>query len=176
VSCFEPGDLSKERQSGAVGHLRDLLESSQKPNAESSELEPTPLLTDLGLRLKKLGVTVKFGFGQKLPMIASYGTQAMVLVPDWHLQGESDSERYRLRPALLESLGWNYQRITAFELFADPRTMAERIAKNLGISVRHAGQQSFEVDWAAESNLSLSQEPFDSNDSRLQSEKPPHWG
>jgi hypothetical protein len=100
----------------------------------------------------------------------------MVLVADWQLHGTSDTEKYRLRPNLLEGLGWHYERLTSFEVFAEPLLVAQRIAQQLGLSVKNAGQQSFEADWVEESNQFDAIEKADTNDHRLKNERPPHWG
>lgn len=176
VSCLAAEDLAKENLSNGAAYLKDLLNATRKPQIETFTDEPNALLEDLALRLRKLGVTVKFGFGQRLNMVASYGTKAMVLIPDWSLHGVSKSEKHRLRPNLIESMGWAYRRITSFELFSDPLMVAQRVAQELGINVKNAGQQSFEPDWANDKAVGDLRDPGESNDDRLKSERPPHWG
>lgn len=176
VSCFTAEELAKAQLSEGAAYVKDLLTACHTVELENFDLDPDPLVTDLGLRLRKLGVTVRFGCGQQLAMVASFGQNAMVLVPDWQLHGTNDAEKYRIRPTLLEHLGWHYERLTSFELFAEPLLLAQRIAKQLGLSVKNAGQQSFEPDWVDESNLANTVEQIDSNDHRLKNERPPHWG
>ncbi|MFM6980876.1 MAG: hypothetical protein ACKOWE_05680 [Micrococcales bacterium] len=174
VSCFTAEELEKADLQNGAAYLSHLLKAASQVQIEESDFDSDPMLTDLALRLRKLGATVKFGFGQDLEMIVSYSNRAMVICPDWRLTGESVSEKLRLRPNLIKALGWEYQRVFAFDLFSDPVTLAESIAKELGLKVKNAGQKSFEQDWTEESNETTG--TFESNDSRLKSERPPHWG
>ena len=44
------------------------------------------------------------------------------------------AEALRLRPEVLRRLGWHYARVHAFELFADPDGVADRIARLAGLA------------------------------------------
>ena len=50
------------------------------------------------------------------------------------LTGRSLRESLRLRPEVLRRLGWHYARVHAFELFADPEAVADRIARLAGLA------------------------------------------
>ena len=158
VSCFHESDLSS-RNSEA------LLKRLVSPSAESlkSATDVDPLLRDLALRLEKLGLTVSLGFADRIGLVASYDKRAAVIDPDWGLLGESWDERLRLRPNLLRAMGWTYLRVHALEIFSTPQQVALRIAKSLGAEGNSEGKNAERVD-------------LDSNDLRLQSDKPPHWG
>ncbi|MEY3028631.1 MAG: hypothetical protein RL198_28 [Actinomycetota bacterium] len=158
VTCFNESDLSS-RSSEAM--LRRLITQSAESLPAATEADP--LLRDLALRLEKLGLTVRLGFADRIGLVASFGNQAAVIDPDWGLLGESWDERLRLRPNLLRAMGWSYLRVHALEIFSTPQQVALRIARSLGAPDPQAPKS------ASDSNL-------DSNDARLESDKPPHWG
>lgn len=177
VSCFGAEELTAERVGSGASYLKSLLEASQVNEIESFELDSDPLLNDLSLRLTKLGIAVKTGYGQRLSMVASYSNQAVVLEPDWLLYGETFSEKLRLRQNLLQSLGWKVRRVYTIDLFSDPEGFARSVAVNLGIDVTQKPQVLFEMDEPAfeETDLAWGERP-QSNDDRLKAERPPHWG
>ena len=134
------------------------------------------MLSDLSLRLKKLCARVDDGFSRELPLIASFAKTSAVIEPDWSIPGQSRTEKFRIRPGLLTSMGWKYVRVYSFELFSDPQSVAIRIAEQLGLQVSKrplplfdSNDQAFEYTDAAWGDRS------DSNDSRLRQDKPPHW-
>jgi hypothetical protein len=57
-----------------------------------------------------------------------------VIETDQALFGRSLRESIRLRPEVLRRLGWHYARVHAFELFADPDAVADRIALAAGLA------------------------------------------
>ena len=59
-------------------------------------------------------------------------------------------ESLRLRPEVLRRLGWHYARVHAFELFADPDAVADRVARLAGL-VTAARTQEIPVIAAAHS-------------------------
>ncbi len=159
VSCFEEADLGSRVAAEAL--IKRLISKSAAAPEAGDEIDP--LLRDLALRLEKLGLTVRLGFAGRLGLVASHGKQAAVIDPDWGLLGESWDEKLRLRPNLLRAMGWTYLRVHALEIFSTPQQVAMRIAKNLGVSDSVS---------AAASELLRG----DSNDARLEGDKPPHWG
>jgi hypothetical protein len=133
------------------------------------------MLQDLNLRLKKLGVRVDVSFSASTPMVASFGKNAAVIEPDWNIPGTSRTERFRLRPRLLQSLGWHYIRVYSFELFSDPQALAQRIAMKLGVQVGRQPQTLFD-EKAFEDTDAAWGDSTKSNDQQLKADKPPHWG
>jgi len=49
-------------------------------------------------------------------------------------------KKLRLRPGLLRSMGWEYQRVHALEIFAKPQDVANRIAVSLGVDLVRKAQ------------------------------------
>jgi hypothetical protein len=133
------------------------------------------MLQDLAIRLKKLGIRVDQSFNPATPLIASFGNQAAVIEPDWNIPGATRTEKFRLRPRLLESLGWVYMRVYSFELFSDPQALANRIAGRLGLQISKQAQPLFD-DRAFEDTDAAWGDHAGSNDAKLKGDRPPHWG
>jgi len=174
VSCFAAEDVPTDRLSNGALLLRELLEAGTRPIQEL-DLEHDPMLQDLNLRLKKLGVRVDVSFSASTPMIASFGKKAAVIEPDWNIPGSIRTEKFRLRPRLLQSLGWEYIRVYSFELFSDPQALAQRIAMRLGVQVGRQPQPLFD-EKAFEDTDAAWGDSNKSNDQQLKADKPPHWG
>ena len=138
-------------------------------------IELDPMLNDLALRLRKLGAHVSLGFTPRISMAVSYGSQSAVILPDWDLVGDDLSERIRLRPALLEAMGWQVIRVHALEVFADPQTLAIRIGDRLGMRLSAKAGTLFDEPSFDDSDSGWGEAP-QSNDQRLLGDKPPHWG
>ena len=177
VTCFTVAQLGTERVIPGVSYLADLLAASVSVETQDTQLDPDPMLLDLAKRLRKLGATVKAGYGQRIGLVASYGNQAIIVEPDWALVGASYREKLRIRPALLRNLGWQYHRVYTFDLFSNPEQVARNIAESLGLKVYDRAQPLFEVDDRAfeDTDMAWGETP-DSNDQRLKQDKPPHWG
>jgi hypothetical protein len=176
VSALEAVDLVDPSIIGS-DVLREMLSEVSKPTLKALDADVNPMIADLAIRLTKLGVTTRTNFSARLKLVASVGEKAAVVEPDWGLLGFNLSERHRLRPMMLESLGWEYIRVPSFELFADPELVAQRIAIALGIEVSKKPQPLFEMEPRAfEDTHSAWGDPVDSNDQRLREDKPPHWG
>ena len=176
VSVLEAVDLVDPSIIGS-DVLREMLSEISKPTLKALDADVNPMIADLAIRLTKLGVTTRTNFSSRLKLVASVGEKAAVVEPDWGLLGYNLSERHRLRPIMLESLGWEYIRVPSFELFADPELVAQRIAIALGIEVSKKPQPLFEMEPRAfEDTHSAWGDPVDSNDQRLREDKPPHWG
>jgi hypothetical protein len=181
VSCFEAQDLPVDKLQNGAALLSDLLAAASGGNADLQDHERDPMLIDLGVRLQKLGIRVSGSFAKRLPLVASYAKSALVVEPDWALNGETWSEKLRLRPALLEAMGWHYFRVHSFELFADPQAVAERIAERLGVALGRqvegqAATRVFEDTDAAWGDRGETSSQAGPNDRRLREDKPPHWG
>ena len=176
VSCFSSYDLPEMRNEGATEYLATLLRPSYSDSIESDSFDSDPMLGDLARRLKRFGVRVVEGFGQRIPLIASYGNQHLVVEPDWSNSDLNYTERIRLRPELLKSLGWTYQRVYSFEVFSDPQAVAERIATRFGIEVTPTMLNTVPVARVFEDSDAAWGDNNTSNDQRLREDKPPHWG
>jgi len=176
VSCLEAEDLTDRSISG-VETLAELLAEVREPKASKLEVEINPMISDLAIRLTRLGVSTRTNFSTRLKLVASVGEQAAVIEPDWGLLGYNISERHRLRPMILRSMGWKYIRVPSFELFSNPESVAQRIAVELGIEVAKKPQPLFEFpEKSFEDTAAAWGDGEDSNDQRLREDRPPHWG
>ena len=145
----------------------------QNHGEESPDVDP--MLNDLALRLRKLGAHVSLGYTPRISMAVSYGAVSAVVLPDWDLVGDDLSEKVRLRPALLEAMGWQVIRVHALDVFADPQTLAIRIGDKLGMRVSAKAATLFDEPSFKETDAAWG-ESSSSNDQRLLGDKPPHWG
>jgi hypothetical protein len=176
VSALVAQDLLGKSSSG-IEMLTDLMHELEKVAPFRVESELNPMIADLAIRLTKLGVTTRTNFSTRIKLVASVGEKAAIVEPDWGILGYNLTERYRLRPALLEAMGWMYLRVPSFELFADPEQVARSIATSLGIEVAKKPQPLFDLSEPAfEDTASAWGDSDDSNDQRLFEDKPPHWG
>ena len=140
-----------------------------------SEMDSDPMLSDLALRLRKLGAHVTLGYTSRIPMAVSFGAKSAIILPDWNLIGEDLSEQIRLRPALLKAMGWITVRIHALEVFSDPQALAIRIGDELGMQLTRKPQTLFDDPSFDETDEAWG-DSNGSNDQRLKNDKPPHWG
>ncbi|MFZ9744403.1 MAG: hypothetical protein ACO3BY_02605 [Aquiluna sp.] len=173
VSCYNFEDFAGMSLPDNQRWLKDLVAPSFLQ--ETPDGKPDPLLQDLAKRLEKLGIKVTLNFASRIGLAASYGSKAVVVDADWSLVGESWDERLRLRPGLLRAMGWQYQRVHAFEIFARPQEVANRVAVKLGLNLQGKPEKLFE-DVASEDRPERWGDGDDSNDDRLRDDKPPHWG
>ena len=176
VSALEPADLAEDKGPG-VKVFRELLEAIAKVRTPKFEAEIDPMISDLAMRLTKLGVSTRTNFSSRFKLIASVQSRVAVIEPDWGLLGYNLSERHRLRPMLLRSMGWDYIRVPSFELFADPEATANAIASKLGIELDKKPQPLFDIEPKAFEDTAMAWgDLVESNDQRLIEDKPPHWG
>jgi hypothetical protein len=173
VSCYNFEDFSAGMPPENQRWLKDLIAPSFLSDIQAGE--PDPLLGDLALRMEKLGFKVALNFGGRVGLAVSMGNRASVIDPDWALIGESWDEKLRLRPGLLKAMGWQYIRVHALEIFAQPQEVANRIAKAMGVDLERKAQPLFDEKAYEDTNRAWG-DPDDSNDDRLRDEKPPHWG
>ena len=173
ISCFSVKQIAVGGPLDPHSILREVL--SAQVASQSFENDSDPLLEDLSLRLKKLGAHVVENFGGSLRLVASYAKATALVYPDWDLQGDNLNEKLRLRPALLEAMGWQLVRVHSFELFSDPEALAIRIAEGLGMQVTKRPQVLFDSPSFDETDAAWG-DRSDSNDQRLKNDKPPHWG
>ncbi len=173
VSCYNFEDFAGGSLPENQRWLKDLIAPPFMSEARPGD--PDPLLKDLALRLRKLGVKVELNFAGRIALAASYRNQAAAIDPDWSLTGNNWDEKLRLRPNLLKAMGWQYLRVHAFEIFATPQDVANRIASSLGIDLVSKREPLFE-EKAFEDNPRAWGDGDNSNDDRLRDERPPHWG
>ena len=179
VTCFTDADIA-DVGVGGVPHLCKLLSNSARVEVAAGLPESDlndPMLQDLALRLRKLGVTVRVAFGEHLSLVASFGNRAIALIPDWQINTKNLDHELWLRTNLLRELGWTQQRVFAFELFSNPEKYARDLAEALGISVYAKPQMLFEDEVPfKDSDAAWGDNPGLTNDQRLKADKPPHWG
>jgi hypothetical protein len=134
VSAFRPEHIDEERQAHGVLALANVLVQTEARQAAPIDSDPhDAMLADLGARLERRGLRVSVGHRGSLALAAAGGGKAVVVETDAALNGMSLRESLRLRPEVLRRLGWHYARVHAFELFADPDAVADRIARAAGL-------------------------------------------
>ena len=172
ISCYNFEDFAGGSLPENQRWLKDLVAPSFLH--EAADGTPDPLLADLAKRLEKLGLKVTLNFASRIGLAAAFGRKAVVVDADWSLVGENWDELLRLRPGLLRAMGWEYQRVHAFEIFARPQEVANRIAQRLGVKL--SDKVSLFDEIAGEEKKEHWGDGDDSNDRRLRDDKPPHWG
>ena len=90
------------------------------------------MLIDLAERLRSRVLKASLTHGGEIALAVSFGDRAVAVETDAVLSRGSLRESLRLRPALLRRLGWHYVRVHSFELFADPESVAARVAALAG--------------------------------------------
>jgi hypothetical protein len=80
VSCFSAYDLPELKADGATEYLATLLRPIYNESVESDTFDSDPMLQDLARRLKRFGVRVVEGFGERIPLVASFGNQNLLNV------------------------------------------------------------------------------------------------
>lgn len=171
ISCYGAPDFQGLKPGDPLNHLAELhapqvIEASLRPAGDS-------LLRDLALRLQKLGLTARISYASSVPLAVSFANRAAVIEPDWTLADGNLDEQIRLRPGLLKAMGWEFIRVRAFELFANPQQVAEAIAAQLGFDPVRVAEP---ITDASGNPTEVWGDYDDSNDWRLRNERPPHWG
>ncbi len=135
VTCFTPADVEDGRLKHGAVALAEILDEVAARRAEPPLPDDSdPMLVDLSRRLESRGLRVALGHRGKLGLVAANGGTCIVVETDGVLMGRSLRESLRLRPEVLRRLGWHYARVHAFELFADPEAVADRIARLAGVA------------------------------------------
>jgi len=135
VTCVQPEDLDEQRMKHGAVALAELLGEIASRRAEPPLPDDSdPMLVDLSRRLEARGMRVALGHRGKLGLVAANGGMCVVVDTDAVFSGRSLREALRLRPEVLRRLGWHYARVHAFELFANPDGVADRIARMAGLS------------------------------------------
>jgi hypothetical protein len=166
LTCFQPEDLDHTRLSYGAVELYELLNReiagktdlgtpASRAAASEQALGADPLVADLGDRLRARGARVWHQYDGVIDVVAAADPLSTMGQDDadipWPVAIESDGteqyrtmsvrERSRLRPQLLERMGWRYMPLWTIEVFTDPSTCADRIAGYLGLeNVMPAGR------------------------------------
>ncbi|HSU48812.1 MAG TPA: DUF4011 domain-containing protein [Arthrobacter sp.] len=158
LTCFRPEDLDHTRLTHGAVDLYTLLDREIAGNtdlgtpasraaASEQALGADPLVADLGDRLRARGARVWHQYDGAIDVVAAADPLNTMGQDDMDLPRpvaiESDGtaqyrimsvrERSRLRPQLLERLGWRYMPLWTIEVFTDPSSCADRIAGYLGL-------------------------------------------
>jgi hypothetical protein len=158
LSCFKPEDLDLDRLSHGAVDFYELLDRELSGNtdlgspasraaASEQALGEDPLVADLGERLRARGARVWHHYDGVLDVVAAADPIHTIGHDDADLPTpvaiESDGteryrrmsvrERSRLRPQLLERMGWRYMSLWTIEVFTDPSACADRIGAYLGL-------------------------------------------
>ncbi len=162
LTCFQPSDLDPDRlTAGALDFyalLQQELGAEQEPVAAASATNEDPLVADLADRLRSRGAEVKDHYAGVLDIVAVRPADlradgSAAAVQDERPAAvaiESDGtsrygamsvrERSRLRPEVLERMGWRYLPLWTIEVFADPDGCAERASALIGLPPRSSEQ------------------------------------
>jgi hypothetical protein len=164
LTCFQPSDLDPDRlTTGALDFFellqREMGSGTGSPRTLSGSNED-PLVADLVDRLRHRGAEVWDHYAGVLDIVA---VRPADLRPDGSaaavqderpapLAIESDGttrygsmsvrERSRLRPQVLERMGWRYMPLWTIEVFTDPDGCAERASAVLGLPPRETSHSA----------------------------------
>lgn len=158
VTCFRPEDLDESRLSYGALDFFELLNREMAGNSllgtpasraldSEKETGEDPLVADLADRLRARGARVWHHYDGALDMAAAPDPHQLLGREDHEIPApvavESDGtakyqkmsvrERSRLRPQMLERLGWRYVSLWTIEVFTDPSSCADQIALFLGM-------------------------------------------
>ena len=132
LTCFSPEEIELDRLDYGARALAEILAGAEESSPQGDPADVEPMLTDLAARLRSRGLRVSLTHGGEIALAASFVDRAVAIETDSVLARGSLRESLRLRPALLRRLGWHYLRVHSFELFANPESVASRIAAMVG--------------------------------------------
>lgn len=133
VTSFMPQDLETTRVRHGLVELLEVLSAKITPTvAKVLPSERDPMLTELATELEALGLGVTLDYQGMIPLAVSYEGKAIAIDLDADVREGSLRETLRLRPSVLRRLGWHYNRVHSFDLFANPAEVALRIARTIG--------------------------------------------
>ncbi|BCW49254.1 hypothetical protein StoSoilB13_15960 [Arthrobacter sp. StoSoilB13] len=158
LSCFRPEDLDLDRLAHGAVDFYELLDRELSGNsnlgtpasravASEQALGEDPLVADLGERLRARGARVWHLYDGVLDIAAAadpvhtIGREGAEIPTPVAIESDgteryrrmSVRERSRLRPQLLERMGWRYMSLWTIEVFTDPSSCADRIGSYLGL-------------------------------------------
>lgn len=190
LTCFKPEDLDRTRLAHGAVDLYELLDREISGNtdlgtpasraaASEQALGADPLVADLGDRLRARGARVWHQYDGVIDVVAAadplstMGQDAAEIPRPVAIESDGTEqyrqmtvrERSRLRPQLLERLGWRYMPLWTIEVFTDPSACADRIGGYLGLEkpalpLRSVGSPGFLDDDVS----TLAEEPYDDSD------------
>ncbi|MBG0741335.1 AAA family ATPase [Paeniglutamicibacter antarcticus] len=159
ITCFRPEDLDEARLSHGARDFYELLDrelagnsrlgtTASRAAASEQALGEDALVADLAERLRARGARVWHHYDGVVDMVAASDPLQNLGKQDDEIptpvavesdgtakyQGMSVRERSRLRPQLLERLGWRYMPLWTIEVFTDPSLCADLIGGYLGLS------------------------------------------
>ncbi|ALE92913.1 AAA family ATPase [Arthrobacter alpinus] len=159
ITCFRPEDLDEQRLSHGAVDFFELLDRELAGNsllgtpasrAQDSEKRAgeDPLVADLADRLRARGARVWHHYDGALDIVAAPDPVSLLGREEHEIpvpvavesdgtakyQSMSVRERSRLRPEMLERLGWRYVPLWTIEVFTDPSSCADQIGRYLGLS------------------------------------------
>lgn len=158
ITCFRPEDLDKNRLSYGAVDFYELLNrelagksllgtpATRAIDSEKASGED-PLVADLAERLRARGARVWHHFDGALDIVAAPEAVTLLGREEHEIpvpvavesdgtaryQSMSVRERSRLRPQMLERLGWRFVPLWTIEVFTDPSSCADQIAGYLGL-------------------------------------------
>jgi len=163
LTCFQPSDLDPERLTAGALDFFELLQrelggdAGHTPAATGGNEDP--LVADLVDRLRYRGAGVWDHYADVLDIVAVRPADlredgSAAAVQDERpapLAIESDGtsrygsmsvrERSRLRPQVLERMGWRYMPLWTIEVFTDPDGCAERASALIGLPPHETAHQ-----------------------------------
>ncbi|MHA7173864.1 DUF4011 domain-containing protein [Arthrobacter monumenti] len=181
LTCFKPQDLDPSRLSHGALDFYELINrelggsatvSSNTATAaeggQARDLADDPLVADLVDRLRNRGANVWHHYDGEIDIVAAADPLQLPVSPgrDTDLPRpvaiESDGtekygqmsvrERSRLRPQMLERLGWRYMPLWTIEVFTDPVACTDLIGAHLGLD---APSDNAGSDWWDEATSGL---------------------
>ncbi len=144
VSAVAPEDMDMDRVNGGARQFIELvgrvLSGESGVTGDGHPLED-PLVADLKERLEAAGANVKERYRGVLDLAAqaadtSQGAELpLAVVSDGteEYRNMTVRERSRLRPQLLETMGWRYIPLWTIDVFSDPASIASTMARFLGL-------------------------------------------
>ena len=164
LTCFQPSDLDKSRLGNGALDFYELISRELRPGAgripspdeypaeraDGGIMEEDPLVADLVTRLRERGAEVWDHFEGVIDIVATLPgaaarpyTVPMAIESDGTERYRSMSvrERSRLRPQLLERLGWRYMPLWTIEVFSDPSACADLVSQYLGLPPAPVGSE-----------------------------------
>ncbi|GAB3537273.1 hypothetical protein GCM10027403_21070 [Arthrobacter tecti] len=154
LTCFRPEDLDPERLGHGALDFYELLRRELSGGAQQPASTPVdstnedPLVADLIERLRNRGGNVSAHPEGVLDIVATgsrlgdSGDDADQYTPPMAIESDGTEryraltvrERSRLRPQLLERMGWRYMPLWTIEVFTDPEGCADLVGRYLGLT------------------------------------------
>lgn len=158
ITCFRPDDLDEKRLSYGAVDFFELLDremaghsllgtAASRAKDSRQQAGEDPLVADLADRLRARGARVWHYYDGALDIVAAPDPVTWLGREDHEIpvpvavesdgtakyQAMSVRERSRLRPQMLERLGWRYVPLWTIEVFTDPSSCADQIGRYLGL-------------------------------------------